>query len=206
MALPHEAFVQYIGANIKPNIYLELGVGEGDTFKMIAPHVSRAIAVDIKIPDCLEDYETYEMESSEFFGDGWFKGEADLIFIDADQTYAGVRKDLMRSLEIISEDGVIIMHNTDPISDKDMDSEAYKLVDEIEEGKIEDVNVITLPVGEAGLSLISKKKCTRTQRRSVAPPENIDKEGKLKPKFYVPEAYNLSEYAAMKEKSPYKQY
>ena len=211
MALPHEAFVQYIGAQIKPNIYIELGVDEGNTFELIAPYVSRAIAVDIKIPECLEDYENYEMSTDEFFGDEWFKGEADLIFIDADHTYEGAKKDLKNALNILSEDGVIIMHDTDPVSNFMADNEkscgdVYKLVDDIEEGLLKDLNVVTLPIGDPGLSMITKKKCTRTQRRSVAPPEDIDAAGKLKPKFYVPEAYNLSEYAEMKAKSPYKQY
>ena len=199
MTLPHEAFVQYIGSQIKPNVYIELGVDEGKTFLMIAPFVSRAIAVDKKIPECLEDYETYEMETGEFFGDGWFKEEADMIFIDADDSYVGAKKDLKNALEILSDDGVIIMHNTDPISTMDTDTEAHKVVDDIEEQDIPDINVVTLPIGDAGLSLITKQKCTRTQRRSVAPPEALNKLGQLKPKFYVPESFQFGS-------SPYKKY
>jgi len=201
----HEAFVQYMGSQMRPNVYLELGVGEGTTFNLIAPFVSRAIAVDTKMPECLEDFETYEMDSSEFFADGWLNGTADLIFIDADQSYKGVKADLMNSLKVLSEDGMIIMNNTDPISDKNMTSEAHKLVDEIEEGKIPHMNVTTLPIGDGGLSIITNKKCSRTQQRASSP-DKVDKDGKLKPKFYVPEAYNLSEYAEMKANSPYKQY
>ena len=204
MTLPHEAFVQYIGSQIKPNVYIELGVDEGKTFLMIAPFVSRAIAVDKKIPECLEDYETYEMETSEFFGDGWFKEEADLIFIDADHSYEGAKKDLKNALEILSDDGLIIMHDTDPVSTFMADNleacgDVYKIVDDIEEGKITDINVVTLPVGDPGLSIITKKKCSRTQRRSVAPPEAINKLGQLKPKFYVPESFQFGS-------SPYKKY
>jgi hypothetical protein len=201
----HEAFVQYMGSQMRPNVYLELGVGEGDTFNLIAPFVSRAIAVDTKMPECLEDFETYEMKTEEFFNDGWLKGTADLIFIDADQSYAGVKSDLMNSLKVLSEDGMIIMNNTDPISEKNMTAEGHKLVDEIEEGKIPHMNVTTLPIGDGGLSIITNKKCSRTQQRASSP-DKVDKDGKLKPKFYVPEAYNLSEYAEMKANSPYKQY
>jgi hypothetical protein len=190
---------------MRPNVYLELGVGEGDTFNLIAPFVSRAIAVDTKMPECLEDFETYEMKTEEFFNDGWLKGTADLIFIDADQSYAGVKSDLMNSLKVLSEDGMIIMNNTDPISEKNMTAEGHKLVDEIEEGKIPHMNVTTLPIGDGGLSIITNKKCSRTQQRASSP-DKVDKDGKLKPKFYVPEAYNLSEYAEMKANSPYKQY
>jgi hypothetical protein len=201
----HEAFVQYMGSQMRPNVYLELGVGEGDTFNLIAPFVSRAIAVDTKMPECLEDFETYEMKTEEFFNDGWLKGTADLIFIDADQSYAGVKSDLMNSLKVLSEDGMIIINNTDPISEKNMTAEGHKLVDEIEEGKIPHMNVTTLPIGDGGLSIITNKKCSRTQQRASSP-DKVDKDGKLKPKFYVPEAYNLSEYAEMKANSPYKQY
>ena len=213
MSLPHEAFVQYMGAQIRPNIYIELGVDEGKTFKMIAPYVSRAIAVDTKIPECLEDNETYEMETNEFFGDEWFKGEADLIFIDADHSYAGARKDLLNALEILSDDGMIIMHDTDPISESYKDNpercgDVYKIIDEIEEnpkGEFDHINVTTLPIGDAGLSLITKKKCSRTQQRAAAP-ERVDTAGKLKPKFYVPEAYNLRDQLEGKSTGPYKRY
>lgn len=205
---PHEAFVQYMGSTIRPNVYIELGVGEGNTFNKIAPFVSRAIAVDTKIPKELEDYEVYEMETSQFFGDGWFIGEADLIFIDAATSYEEVKKDLKNALDILSDDGMIILNSTDPVSNFMQDNPAacgdvYKLVDDVEEGTLAEVNVVTLPIGDGGLSLITKKKCSRTQRRT---PENTDKTGKLKPKFYVPEAYNMNTYADMKAKSPYKQF
>ena len=212
MALPHEAFIQYLGSQLKPNIYIELGVDEGNTFNLIAPFVSRAIAVDVKMPECLEDFETYEMKTDEFFKDGWFLDQADLIFIDADHTSQGARKDLMNSLKILSDDGMIIMHDTDPVSDlmckdnekldwKNLSGDVYKIIDEIEEnanGEFDGINVLTLPIGDAGLSLITKKKCSRTQQRA-SNPDRVDIAGKLKPKFYVPTAYGLNE-------SPYKSY
>ena len=211
MTLPHESFVQYIGAQTKPNVYLELGVDEGTTFLMIAPFVSRAIAVDKKIPECLEDYETYEMETNEFFGDEWFKEEADLIFIDADHSYEEAKRDLKNALEILSDDGTIIMHGTDPISNFMADNpvacgDVYKVVDDIEEGEFPEINVVTLPIGDSGLSVITKKKCSRTQQRAVAPPNAIDATGKLKPKFYIPPAYNLRDQLEGKSTGPYKRY
>lgn len=204
MTLPHEAFIQFIGAQIKPNIYIELGVDEGKTFEMIAPYVHRAIAVDLKIPESLKEYETYEMSTDEFFGERWFVDEADLIFIDADHSYNGAKKDLKNALEILSENGMIIMHDTDPISNLMADNpklcgDVYRIVDDIEEGLIANINIVTLPVGDPGLSMITKKKCTRTHQRANAPTDQIDVTGKMKPKFYAPVAYNLNE-------SPYKKY
>ena len=85
--------------------------------------------------------------------------------------------------------------------------DVYKIVDEIEEGKFPDINVVTLPIGDPGLSLITKKKCTRTQRRAFALPESINEDGALKPKFYVPPSYaSISEFEEMQEQSPYKEY
>lgn len=193
-----------MGAQLKPNIYIELGVDEGKTFQMIAPFVHRAIAVDIKIPECLEDSETYEMSTDEFFADGWFIDKADLIFIDADHSYNGAKKDLKNALEILSDDGVIIMHDTDPVSNYMADNpelcgDVYRIVDDIEDGLIEHINIVTVPIGDPGLSMITKKKTTRTHQRAVAPEDHIDVTGKLKPKFYVPPAYGFNE-------SPYKQY
>tara|TARA_R110000796_G_scaffold196892_1_gene313283 strand:+ start:101 stop:736 length:636 start_codon:yes stop_codon:yes gene_type:complete len=211
MTLPHESFIQYLGSQLNPNVYIELGVDQGNTFEMIAPFVSRAIAVDIKMPKCLEDYENYEMSTDEFFGDGWFREEADLIFIDANHSYASAKKDLKNALEVLSDEGMIVLHDTDPVSDsyKDNDErcgDVYKIIDEIEEdakGEFLGINVTTLPIGDAGLSLITKKKCSRTQQRATNP-ERVDAAGKLKPKFYVPAAYNLRD--ELEGKSPYKQY
>lgn len=214
MTLPHEAFLQYMGAQLKPNIYIELGVDEGNTFNMIAPFVHRAIAVDIKIPENVEDYECYEMTTDDFFSDGWFIDKADLIFIDADHSYNGAKKDLKNALEILGDDGVIIMHDTDPISDlmckendkldwKNLCGDVYRIVDDIEDGLVDHINIVTLPIGDAGLSLITKKKTSRTQQREASP-DHVDITGKLKPKFYAPAAHDLR--AELEGRSPYKRY
>jgi hypothetical protein len=61
------------------------------------------------------------------------------------------------------------MHDTDPNDNKLFSSgycgDSYKIVDFIE-NNMKDLNILTLPIAEAGLSIISKKNSSRTFLRN----------------------------------------
>ncbi|HAT65792.1 MAG TPA: hypothetical protein DCS66_14570, partial [Flavobacteriaceae bacterium] len=159
-------FIQFIGAVLRHKVYFELGVDEGENFKLIEPYVGTAIAVDTEIPECLkgdETWKSYEMTTDEFFDHELPK--ADLIFIDADHSYESAKKDLINSLRCLNYGGIIIMHDTDPGGEKferaELCNDVHKIVGDLEEGTLKhegvDVNILTLPIGLPGLSLITKK-------------------------------------------------
>jgi hypothetical protein len=91
-----------------------------------------------------------------------------MAFIDADHCYESALQDFENVLALLNEDGIIFMHDTDPISDNYIDpgycGDSYRLVPLLEAR--EDINVLTLPLTEAGLSIIMKKGSSRTFLRN----------------------------------------
>jgi predicted O-methyltransferase YrrM len=98
-----------------------------------------------------------------------FKDKVDMIFIDADHSYESAKKDLLNSLNILSESGIILIHDTDPEDNRLFShgycGDSYKIVSFIEDS-MHDLNVVTIPIAEAGISVISRKKSTRTFLRN----------------------------------------
>lgn len=89
--------------------YLEIGVQAGHCFRAI--HCNYKVGVD---PDPTSAA-TIHKTSDEFFANN--KEKFDIIFIDglhhADQVY----KDIMNSLDIVNEGGIILMHDCKPTTE-----------------------------------------------------------------------------------------
>jgi hypothetical protein len=146
--------------------YLEIGVENGDCVYNVRDYVKRCVAVDVvdKMTD-KKDIEFFHMKSDEFFEKNI--DTFDIIFIDGDHDYEQVRKDFENAIKILNELGIIIMHDTDPIHfgliHPAYCNDAYKIVEYIENEHPE-LNIITLPIHEAGLSIIMKKGERRVDR------------------------------------------
>jgi hypothetical protein len=71
------------------------------------------------------------------------------------------------SLKILNEFGIIILHDTDPISEKYLDigycGDSYKMIDWIKTN-YSDMDVLTLPISEAGLTIIRKSNERRVKK------------------------------------------
>ena len=84
----------------------------------------------------------------------------DIAFIDADHCFDSAKRDFMNVLERLNKHGIIICHDTDPISqfytDPGYCGDSYKLVDYIYSNHPE-LNILTLPVTETGISIIMRK-------------------------------------------------
>ena len=113
--------------------YLELGVCKGNTFIMANNIVKRAIGVDIYDDRIYKIGEFYQCETDEFFK--FFHDKVDIVFIDADHKFESVRKDFENSLKILNKHGIIIFHDTDPVSEELLSpsrcGDGYKIVDYI---------------------------------------------------------------------------
>lgn len=144
--------------------YLEIGIYTGECIHNIRDIVKKCVAVDVS--DNMSDKEKIEfnlMSSDEFFDQN--SDLFDIIFIDGDHNYEQVEKDFENSLKILNTFGIIILHDTDPI-DYGMThikycSDSYKIVNYIEKNHLE-LNIITLPIHETGLSLVMRKKDKRS--------------------------------------------
>jgi hypothetical protein len=138
--------------------YLELGVLEGKTIREIVPLCKRCIGVDIADIRKFKDFEFHLMTTDSFFST--FDSTADVIFIDADHRFESVKKDFKNALSILNKFGVIILHDTDPIGvnylKPDLCGDSYKMLDWIK-ANYYDLNILTLPVSVAGLTIVNRK-------------------------------------------------
>jgi len=110
--------------------YLEIGVECGDVFLKVK--AGKKIAVDPKISiskksrfrSILKNISNisnqyYEMTSDVFFETkaNFFRSSLDVVFIDGLHTYGQSLKDVENCLKLLNEDGVIIMHDCNPLSE-----------------------------------------------------------------------------------------
>lgn len=137
--------------------YLELGVYIGETLVPISKMVDRYIGVDINPHPLIEPVNMFYGTTDAFFAQN--KNMYDFIFIDADHKMNSVHSDLMQSLAILNKGGLIILHDTDPIRAELLQdgycSDCCKIRDVLDDMK--ELNYVTLPFLDPGLTLISRK-------------------------------------------------
>lgn len=109
--------------------YLELGIAKARCFNKVAPLFRKSVAVDInpKADEYItgeKNYFFYKCTTDEFYNVCFKDLQFDLIFIDANHRYECVARDLMNSVEHLSEDGIIIVHDTFP-PDKESMNHCY---------------------------------------------------------------------------------
>jgi SAM-dependent methyltransferase len=169
----HSDFIASLASVYKPNIYVELGVWRGETLSKVQPHIRKGFGVDMNKNDYLENLknninlEIIYSTTDDFFEK--FNNGIDMAFIDADHSYLSVLSDFKNILKILNPGGIIFLHDTDPENNDLMApgycGDSYKIVKYLE--TCQDINCITLPLTEAGLTMVTKKNDTRTFRRGV---------------------------------------
>lgn len=167
----HSTFIGYLASIYKPKTYVELGLYHGETMRLVQPHIQNGYGIDIKPNEHLENLKKFDnltieyKRTDDFFAQ--FTGSIDMAFIDADHCYESAIVDFKNVLKFLNPGGIILMHDTDPESDRLIDpgfcGDSYKMVDYLEHQ--DNINIVTLPLTEAGLSIITKKNDTRTLRR-----------------------------------------
>lgn len=103
--LPAELINKVIDTN-KYTKYLELGINKGETFREIKCETK--CGVDIVV----NEYVTHHMDTDTFFLNNTEK--FDIVFVDADHAYPQSEIDILHSLEILNDNGVILCHDTFP--------------------------------------------------------------------------------------------
>ena len=93
--------------------YLEIGVRGGDCFKNISIDSKEAIDPD---PKCEIDKRINVMTSDVFFENLSVDKKYDIVFIDGLHEHFQVLKDVQNSLNHLSENGVIVLHDCNPPS------------------------------------------------------------------------------------------
>ncbi len=142
--------------------YLELGVYHGDTFQYMSSIVENTIGVDMMDMRQSKVGTFFQMSTDDFFKKN--KKRVDIVFIDADHNIKSVIRDFENSLKILNRLGIIFIHDTDPKSKefikRNRCNDAYKIISYIEK-KHPSLNIVTLPISEAGLSMVMRKKDRR---------------------------------------------
>ena len=154
----HKFIIESVAKLTNCNTYLELGVHVGDTFSTMCRATTRAIGVDVNDRRFEKVGEFHQCTTDEFFS--YFKDKVDIVFIDADHKFESVVKDFEHSLLLLNKYGIIFLHDTDPMTEEFLDyrlcGDSYRIVDYIRE-KHPELNVTTLPITEAGLSIVNRK-------------------------------------------------
>jgi len=140
------------------NTYLELGISTGENIHAMTPFCNNCIGVDIIDIRKHRDFLFYQMSTTEFFKQ--YKGGADIIFIDANHGFEAVKIDFINSLSILNEFGVIFIHDTDPIKEHylkpELCNDSYKIIDWLMAMTLGHINILTLPVSVAGLTMVTR--------------------------------------------------
>lgn len=174
----HSTFIGYLASIYKPKVYVELGLYHGETISKVRPHAQTLFGVDMTPNNHLDALKKFDnlnilyTTTDEFFET--FDQKIDMAFIDADHCISSCLKDFDNILSRLNPGGVILLHDTDPESDRLIDpcycGDSHKIVDILE--KRSDLNIITFPILEAGLSVVTRVSSTRKHRRDLVSNNN----------------------------------
>lgn len=169
----HSDFISILASVYKPKVYVELGLYTGETISKVRPFIGNGYGVDMVPNESLENLKSYSnltivySTTNQFFET--FNEGIDMAFIDADHCYESAKIDVENVYKRLNPGGIILMHDTDPESDRLIHpgycGDSYRIVKDLENNP--DINCLTIPITEAGLTIISKKNDTRTHRRGT---------------------------------------
>ena len=161
----HSDLIPEIVKHLNCSTYLELGIYDGTNILKVSKYVDRIISVDIKDIRKSKIGEFHLKTTDQFFEE--FNEMVDVIFIDADHNFESVKKDFINSLKILNEFGLIILHDTDPMEKELLEprfcSDSYKMDEWIREN-YPSLDVMTLPISDAGLTLVKRREDKRVNK------------------------------------------
>lgn len=165
----HTDFLELLAKRMRPAVYVELGIAEAETIRRVAPHCRRAIGVDVRQPPKTAwngaAFEFFKMTTNIFLRTHLplfaISTPAELALIDADHSASAVELDLLALLPWMAEDGVIVLHDTYPESERYLGSQlcgdGWRTADSLRGRAVElGIEVATLPV-PPGLTIVRKR-------------------------------------------------
>lgn len=166
----HTEILRNIARQMRPAVYVELGVFMGDTLNAVLPYVEgKAFACDIHkkfVPNILPQFsyrvEDYSDINTFDFASIWqdeIKQPIDLIFIDADHSKESVYKDIMNFWPFLKEDtGLMVLHDMWPPSARYVDpgycGDGFMVKEKIKK-ELPDLEFISLPL-QYGVGIMRK--------------------------------------------------
>lgn len=163
----HSDVLEGFARILRPNVYVELGVYQCTTFNRVQRYCSTSFAVDIDI-----SAERFVKGNNSKFVHGdsdeasyLIQGlglQVDFLFIDGDHRSDAVRRDLTNFMPLMTQDGLIFLHDTWPESERFSSdgycSDSFRVPVEINQGALGDWTCVSIPV-HPGLTI-----CTRSRQ------------------------------------------
>jgi predicted O-methyltransferase YrrM len=158
----HVHFIDLLAKTLNPQVYLEIGIYEGETFNRV--EAPQKIAVDIRQESL--DYVGISEEVIKIHGDSKAlnvflsdsETKVDLAFIDADHHSESLIQDFMNIKSFITTRGLVLFHDTYPgsleYSSPKFCGDGFLAIP-ILRAQLPDWNFVTLPV-HPGLTLASR--------------------------------------------------
>jgi hypothetical protein len=115
----HPPFLAELASLYSDCVYIEIGVQTGNCIQQVAPLCKEVHGVDIH--DCRDvtPGSFWHMTSDAFFDE--YDGTPDLVFVDGEHTYEQAKRDFENALAILAPGGTIVLHDTCPENERDMD-------------------------------------------------------------------------------------
>jgi predicted O-methyltransferase YrrM len=158
----HVELIEFLAKTLKPNVYLEIGIYEGETFNKV--QALHKIAVDIRA-ESLEYVENAENitkihgdsnDTSKFLLN--IDKKVDLAFIDADHQANSVIQDFINIETFMSVKGIVLFHDTYPgtleFSSPQYCGDGFLAIPKLR-SLFPDWNFVTLPM-HPGLTIASR--------------------------------------------------
>lgn len=161
----HEDFIVNLAENLRPNTYCELWLYRCELFNRIVPFSNRLIWVDLskepgKFMKKCKKTEFHNMTTDDYFENikgSWI--QIDLLFIDANHSKESVMKDFVNYFELVSNQGIILLHDWYPKNEFYTQSgycwDWYLAIAELSK-KCDTYEMVTIPV-HPGLTICRKR-------------------------------------------------
>lgn len=148
----HFSLLSHMATWLKPERYLELGLGDGRCFCNIASYAKEAVAVDIRpLNFQLPANATYNHMTTDAYFDT-IRGsdiQFDMVFIDADHSFEQSYQDFLNVKDYVIPDGFVFFHDVYPYDQSmvapDVSGTCYKTPIEIRKNFPLEWEIVTLP-------------------------------------------------------------
>jgi hypothetical protein len=110
-------FINKLIKNLELKSYLELGISVGECWKEI--EFENKIGIDNWVQ--IEDNRIIQSTTDDYFNSLQDSDRFDLVFIDADHEKNQVFKDFCNSYNHLSDNGIILLHDINPIDESNID-------------------------------------------------------------------------------------
>ena len=162
----HEDLIDFLGALIRPKVYVELGIFHCDLFNRMIPHAEKLIGVDMNpaAGSFMQQSEKVHFfnGTTQQFAQQLQENplQIDLLFIDADHAKEAVLQDFHDYFPFVAPHGLILFHDTHPkdnwMMQRALCDTAYQAIEELAKNTTE-YELMTIPVNP-GLTLCRKRK------------------------------------------------